>query len=268
MNKRLKIAILSFLLIFVVKNPVKAQLGKIWGDFYSYTIDLQNYVTDNASKTLKPLEQRVQGAIQESTGELNLPNPILAGERVANEIYFDSLSDKFENNSELRAQLTENEIDRVITLGAVASDWGESGQVRLKTKLQNAETTLNKIDKYSQDAEDIYTNALNKFLSNAAQLTGIEGITASLNTNTFKLQLQTIKIQTETAKFLSENVGQNIKTNQFLLYSNLNLNNIASQIEQINRDSRVNASAETARLLKVTFQTDLYGKPIEVKTTN
>lgn len=268
MNLTSKIGFLTLFLTFSAIIPAKAQLGQIWGDFYSYTVDLQSYIRNNISETLMPLELRVQGAVQESTGELNLPNPILAGDRVGDDIFFNSLSDKFENNPVVRAQLIQNEIERLITLGSVASDWGQSGQVRLKRKLENTQTSLNNINQYSQEADQIYQNVLNKIASVTSQLTGVNGITTSLNTNQSNLQLLNIKIQSEKAKLSAETLGQTIKTNQFLLYSNLNLSNITQQIEETNRFRRVDASAETARLLKTTAQADLFGRTVEATNGN
>ncbi|ACK71580.1 conserved hypothetical protein [Gloeothece citriformis PCC 7424] len=268
MNIIKKAALPTLLLVLASIVPAKAQLGQIWGDFYGYTLDLQSYVRNNVSQTLKPLEFNVQSSLQEFTGEVNLPNPVLAGERVGNDILFYSLSDKFENNPVVRAQLIQNEIDRLVTLGAISSYWGESGQVRLKNLLDNSQKSINDINQYSQEADQIYQNILSKIASGASQLTGINGITANLSTNQSNLQLLTIKIESEQAKILTENLGQAVKTNQFLLYSNLNLSNIAKQIEETNQSRRVNASAETARLLKITAQADLLGRTDEVNHNN
>jgi hypothetical protein len=42
--------------------PVTAQLGRVWTDFQSYSVDLQNYLQNNISD-LRPLEIQTRNAV-------------------------------------------------------------------------------------------------------------------------------------------------------------------------------------------------------------
>ena len=77
------------------------------------------------------------------------------------------------------------------------------------------------------------------------------------------MQLQNIEIENQQSKIIADNLGQTIKLNQNLQYSNLNLANISQEIESSNRAVRVNTSAEAARLLRTTSQVDLLGRKMK-----
>jgi hypothetical protein len=87
-------------------------------------------------------------------------------------------------------------------------------------------------------------------------------LTAQLNTNQADLQRQNIKIQTEQAKIMGGTLAQNIQLNQSLQYSNLNLTNISQQIEESNRDRRLDTATQSAQLLRAATQVDLLGRKI------
>ncbi len=72
--------------------------------------------------------------------------------------------------------------------------------------------------------------------------------------------LQNINIQNEQSKIIGETLGNTIQIHESLQYSNLNLANISEQMDEVNRARRVDTSAEVARLLRVTSQTDLLGR--------
>jgi hypothetical protein len=250
---------LGFLGLLAV--PAMAQLGRVWTDFQSYSTDFQNYLRYNLSETLKPLETSSQNALSGATGELNIPNPIGAGEQVRRDIiFFNSQPDKFENNQAIRSNAVSNEINRYLTRTSVQGMLGREGQERMKAKLENTETSIKDIEQYSRDADG--------FLSSIEQLLLTIKDTATQNTlaatkDQANLQLQSIKIQTEQSKIISENLYQTVLANQSLQYSNLNLANISQQMEEANRARRVDTSTEAARLLRTTAQVDLFGRKIE-----
>jgi hypothetical protein len=267
-----KLTILTLTLLSLGILPIMAQtplnnnnlgLGEVWTDFQSYSTDLQNYLQNNLSENLKPVEPQSRSAISGATGELNIPNPIAAGQSVRDQMINYSVSDRFENNSAVRSNLVSNEINRIITRGAVTGVLGEKGQIRTKAKLKNTETSLKNIAGFN-DVED-NTNFLDKLaglnITSGSTTVTIgenlisQGLAALLTANQ-----ETIKIQQEQSKIVAETFAQTLQTNQSLQYSNLNLANISQQVEQENRDRRVNASTEAARLLRVTSQVDLFGR--------
>jgi hypothetical protein len=255
-----KTTILTVALLLLIILPVTAQLGKVWTDFQSYSADLQNYLRNNISY-LKPLEIQAQSAVTEATGELNIPNPISASERIGNDIFLNSISSNFENS-------VSNQINRLIIRSSVMSLLGKNGQIRTKIKLQNTETGLKNIDAFSDKADEINQDFISDIQNRIGQLSGvannIPGISALLNAaNQSSLQLQQIKIQRDQSKIMGENLAQTIQGNQFLQYSNLNLANLSQQMEETNRSHRVDASTEAARLLRNTSQTDLFGRKSE-----
>ncbi len=263
MNNMYKTTILTVSLAFLVILPATAQLGSqlgsVWTDFQSYSVDLQNYLKTNLRDNLKPVEPQAQTAIYNATGDLNIPNPNTAGQsfRNQNQIMPDSNSDKFENNSTVRSALVSNEINRSITRGAVDGFLGINGQIRLKTKLINTENSLKSIGAIINNSNQNINNFLTTFSPPSTDLV------SSALSQLLRSNLQTIQIQQEQATIVAETFAQTIQTNQSLQYSNLNLANISQQMDEANRARRVDTSAEAARLLRTSSQLDLFGRKPE-----
>jgi CheY-specific phosphatase CheX len=257
-----KTVLLTLGLALLVTLPATAQLGNVLTDFQSYSVELQNYLKNNLSPTLKPIEIQSQNALNDATGELNVPNPVVAGERLSNVIILNSISDKFDNNAVVKSTTANQEINRLITRSSVASVLGRNGQIRSKIKLQATQDTIENIAQIAQEAGNSHQNFLNDFQQQLGQLSNasIPGLGALLNTGQSDLQLQNIKIQSEQSKIVGETLAQTMQTNHFLQYSNLNLANISQQMEENNRSRRVSDSAEAARLLRTTSQMDLFGR--------
>ncbi len=265
-----KTIILTLSLVSLGVLPVAAQystnssqLGQVWTDFQSYSTDLQNYFQYNLTDDLKPVELQSRNALNNAKGELNIPNPVTAGQKVRDDLILYSRSDRFENNAAVRGNLVSNELNRVITRGAVSGVLGENGQIRSKIKLIDTERSLQNITGFAQAAEEQTQNLLSKIpipVFDASKLDPATAILAQLlNAN----QSQSIKIQQEQSKIVGETFAQTIQTNQSLQYSNLNLANISQQAEEANRARRVETSTEAARLLRATSQIDLFGRKID-----
>ncbi|MBW4686108.1 MAG: hypothetical protein KME40_13670 [Komarekiella atlantica HA4396-MV6] len=258
-----KTTLLTLTLVSLAMLPAIAQVGEVWTDFQSYSVDLQNYLQNNLSENLKPVEPQSRSAITTATGELNIPNPIIAGQRIRDDIFINSISDRFENNSVVRSNLISNEINRLITRGAVSGLLGEAGQIRTKTKLINTEKALKDIELFTEQAEDEsdkFLGQIGNLIENANPVTNaISNLSQLINVN----QLQSLKIQKEQSKIVAETFVQTLQTNQALQYSNLNLANLSQQMEEENRARRVDTSTETARLLRATAQMDLFGTKMD-----
>ncbi|MBD2509368.1 hypothetical protein H6G91_19065 [Nostoc muscorum FACHB-395] len=272
-----KTTIFTLTLLSLAILPAMAQiqtgaLGQVWTDFQSYSTDLQNYLQYNLSDNLKPVEVQSQNALSNARGELNIPNPVMAGQRVRDNLILyssnsDSRAGRFENNSAVRGNLISNELNRVITRGVAVGILGEKGQIRTKSKLENTERSLQDIAG-SNDADNQINSFKNKLESTgidtaAKQVISIadnllgQGLLALLTTNQ-----ETIKIQQEQSKIVAETFAQTLQNNQSLQYSNLNLANISQQSEEANRARRVETSTEAARLLRATSQLDLFGRKL------
>lgn len=258
---------LGFLGLLAV--PAMAQLGRVWTDFQSYSTDLQNYLRYNVSETLNPLETSSQNALNSSAGDLNIPNPIEAGNQVRRDIlFFNSIPDKFENNQAIRANAVTNEINRYITRSTVQGTLGTEGQTRLRNKLETTQTIVESIDETIAAARQKSDELLGRVASIDPMGQGASNIISGfLGQNQAQLQLQTLEIQSQQAKISTENLAQTIQTNQSLQYSNLNLANISQQMEETNRSRRVDTSTEAARLLRNTAQIDLFGRNINGELT-
>ncbi len=250
--------------------PATANLGQVWTDFQYYATDLQNYLRNNLTETLQPIESETQTAIDSSTGELNIPNPNAAGEIIRDgTIWYYTSGDKFDNNSTVRANLVSNEINRLITRGAASGLMGTNGQLRLKTKLEETEKSIQQIAGFNQEnekfKEDINNqiNTLKNSIPNNDVQNVIANISSLLGLGQLNFLLQSNEIQEEQVKISGENLSQTIQTNQFLQYSNLNLTNISQQVEENNRARRVDNSTEASRLLRNTSQVDLFGRSFE-----
>ncbi|TVP57295.1 MAG: hypothetical protein EA343_22770 [Nodularia sp. (in: Bacteria)] len=256
-----KTTFLTLAFSFLLVLPATAQLGRVWTDFQFYSVDMQNYLRNNLSETLRPLEIRGQNALNNSTGELNIPNPIEAGKTFRQDIFFNPTTDKFENNPVVQSNSISNEINRLITRGSVESMMGRDGQRRLRDKLTETENTIINIVETANNAEENNRNLLNEILS---QIPGIneaaQKLSAQTNAGQIDLQLQTLKIQSEQSKIIGETLAQTMQTNQTLQYSNLNLASISQQMEEMNRSRRVDSATETARLIRTTAQIDLFGR--------
>ncbi|MEH2147995.1 hypothetical protein [Nostoc sp.] len=271
-----KTTIFTFTLLSLAILPAMAQiqtgtLGQVWTDFQSYSTDLQNYLQYNLSDNLKPVEVQSQNALSNSKGELNIPSPVEAGQKVRDDLILyssnsDSISSRFENNSAVRGNLVSNELNRVITRGVAVGILGRNGQIRTKAKLENTEKSIqdvagfndanNKIDSFQRKLESLVIDQKSLSISIADNLLG-QGILALLSTNQ-----ETIKIQKEQSKIVAETFAQTLQNNQSLQYSNLNLANISQQAEEANRARRVETSTEAARLLRATSQLDLFGRKV------
>ncbi|MEH1787749.1 MAG: hypothetical protein V7L23_19750 [Nostoc sp.] len=264
-----KTTIFTFTLLSLAILPAIAQiqmgaLGQVWTDFQSYSTDLQNYLQYNLSDNLKPLEVQSQNALSNSKGELNIPNPVVAGQKVRDDLILyssssDSRADRFENNSAVRGNLVSNELNRLITRGVAVGILGQNGQIRTKLKLENTEKSLADIAGFTNTVNNLsIPNAAANTAATAAATAAastIPGLSTLLTANQ-----ENTKIQQEQARFIAETFAQTIQMNQDLQYSNLNLANISEQVEEANRAHRVETSTEAARLLRATSQLDLFGR--------
>ncbi|MBN3910682.1 MAG: hypothetical protein HWQ35_30355 [Nostoc sp. NMS1] len=269
-----KTTIFTLTLLSLTILPAMAQiqtgaLGQVWTDFQSYSTDLQNYLQYNLSDNLKPVEVQSQNALSNSKGELNIPNPVLAGQRVRDNLILyssnsDSRAGRFENNSAVQGNLISNELNRVITRGVAVGILGEKGQIRTKSKLESTERSLQDIAKIA-DETNASNNTLLSTIKGFAGATNATPETKALSSLAELLglsQVQILKIQQEQVKIVAETFSQSLQNNQSLQYSNLNLANISQQAEEANRARRVETSTEAARLLRATSQLDLFGRKL------
>ncbi|MGV0106994.1 Transporter [Nostoc sp. DSM 114160] len=272
-----KTTIFTFTLLSLAILPAVAQvqtggLGQVWTDFQSYSQDMQDYFQHNNLKnTLNPLEQaQSQIAIDSAKGDLKIPNPVAAGQKIRDDSInysynSDAKSSRFENNAAVRGNLVSNELNRIITRGIAVGVLGKNGQTRTKVKLENTEKSLEEIDGLAQETEGTNRTFLDQIQSgiNAAKTAdpaanAISGLAQLLGLS----QVQMMKIQQEQIKIVAETFGQTLQNNQALQYSNLNLANISQQAEEANRARRVETSTEAARLLRATSQLDLFGRKV------
>ncbi|MEH2176368.1 hypothetical protein [Nostoc sp.] len=272
-----KTTIFTFTLLSLAILPAVAQvqtggLGQVWSDFQSYSQDMQDYFQYNLKYTLNPLEQgQGQIAIENAKGDLKIPNPVAAGQKIRDDSInysynSDAKSSRFENNAAVRGNLVSNEINRIITRGVAVGVLGKNGQIRTKTKLENTEKSLEDIEGFSQEIQDsnnTFINQIKSGISSAGkaatpEANAISGLAELLGVS----QVQMMKIQQEQIKIVAETFGQTLQNNQALQYSNLNLANISQQAEEANRARRVETSTEAARLLRATSQLDLFGRQV------
>ncbi|MEH1811296.1 MAG: hypothetical protein V7K26_18755 [Nostoc sp.] len=280
-----KTTIFTFTLLSLAILPAVAQiqtggLGQVWTDFQSYSKDMQDYFQHNNLKdTLNPLEEgQSRIAIENTKGDLKIPNPVLAGQNIRDDLdkyYYnsDAKSSRFENNSAVRRNLVSNELNRIITRGVAVGVLGKNGQIRTKTKLENTEKSLEDIEGFAQELEGSNNTLLDKIrssVSNAGNTANAAANAANPAANAISglaellgvSQVQMMKIQQEQIKIVAETFGQTLQTNQALQYTNLNLANISQQAEEANRARRVETSTEAARLLRATSQLDLFGRKV------
>ncbi|MDJ0799977.1 MAG: hypothetical protein QNJ51_24750 [Calothrix sp. MO_167.B12] len=261
MMVRAGVFIVAIALLFSL--PATAQLGRLWSDFRLYAEDLQNYLQDNLGQTLQSVESEADIAIETDEKVLNIPNPLGINQAINNEIIVNSLTDEFENNSLIYAQDINNEIYRFITRGRVAAFLEPNSQIRLRNKLRSTENAIKTIAESTRDANNNYSDFLNDIPGNLTGTSALNQLTSLLGRTQSRFQLQSVRIQGEQAQFVGELLGQTIEMRQSLQYSNLNLASISQQMEQVNRARRVDSSAEAARLLRNTSQTDLLGRSEE-----
>ncbi|MTJ09725.1 hypothetical protein [Anabaena sp. UHCC 0204] len=250
---------LGFLLFLVL--PTMGQLGKVWSEFQLYSVDMQNYFTNNLSETLRPLEVSSQNYLNGSRGELNVPNPIEVGKQVRQDLFFYPTTDKFENNPIVRGNAVSNEMNRLILRGSVEGVMGIEGQRRLKNKLEETENIITTIVETANNAEQSNRNLLGDILAKIPTIENVaQQLSAQTSANQINLQLQSLKVQSEQSKIIGETLAQTMQTNQSLQYSNLNLASISQQMEEMNRARRVDSATEAARLMRTTSQIDLFGR--------
>ncbi|MEH1841915.1 MAG: hypothetical protein V7L20_25095 [Nostoc sp.] len=247
-------------------------VGQVWSDFQSYSKDLQDYFQQykNLSENLNPLELESQNALTTTSneGDLKIPNPVTAGQKVRDNVIdysyrSQSRASRFENNAAVRGNLVSSELNRLMTRGIAVGVLGKNAQSRIKGKLESMQEEL--VDNSSSGENNPLPNVNCNGANGANGATGgistglcngIQGLISTLiNPNS-----ETILMQKLQAKIVAETFAQSIQTNQSLQYSNLNLANISQQAEEANRARRVDTSTEAARLLRATSQLDLFGR--------
>ncbi|MEH2137117.1 hypothetical protein [Nostoc sp.] len=265
-----KTTIFTLTLLSLAIIPAMAQvqtggLGQVWTDFQSYSTDLQNYLQYNLSDTV---ETQSQNSLNNTRGELNIPNPVAAGKQVRDDSTLYSRSDKFENNAAVRGNLVGNELNRVVTRGAAESLLGNNGQIRSKAKLENIQQAIERVTDVNNDND--LDSEIDKFKQKVlAGLKNIQGIIDPTQTaiaeglgTLLAANQETLKIQKEQIKIVGESYAKSTQLEQALQYSNLNLATISQQTEEANRARRVETSTEAARLLRATSQIDLFGREV------
>ncbi|BAY02290.1 hypothetical protein ACOWPH_20535 [Anabaena sp. PCC 7938] len=256
-----KVIFFSLAFLLMLGLPARGQLGKVWSEFQLYSVDMQNYFTNNLSETLSLLEVSSQNSLNIATGQLNLPNPIEVGKQARQNLLFYPMTDKFENNPIVRANAVSNEMNRLILWGAVEGAMGTEGQRRLKVKLEETENVITNIVETANNAEESNQNFLSDIIAKIPTIENLaEQLSAQTSANQINLQLQTLKVQSQQSRIIGENLAQTIQTNQSLQYSNLNLASISQQMEEMNRARRVDSATEAARLMRTTAQIDLFGR--------
>jgi hypothetical protein len=265
-----------FAVAFLGTLPAIAELGTVWTDFQLYTTDFRNYITNNISETFTPVDLQTQSAITSSSGDLNIPNPNYAGQYTRDQITQYSVSDKFENNPAVYGKEVSSEINRYITRGAVEGVFGRDGQTRLKGKLEATQNAVNKSNESANKAvqkNQQIQGIMDLDVSSGMGLNAGQVLIANQQIQVIKgladLESQNINIQKEQSKIMAETLGHTIQLRNDIQYSNLNLADISQQMNEVNRARRVGTSAEVARLLRVTSQTDLFRKsnnPLPLQT--
>ncbi|MCL6751071.1 hypothetical protein KBT16_08820 [Nostoc sp. CCCryo 231-06] len=260
--RKITIFTLTFLSLAIL--PVMAQqdqtlVGQVWTDFQSYSRDLQDYFQyKNLSENLNPLELESQNALTTTSneGELKIPNPVAAGQKVRDNVIdysyrSQSRASRFENNAAVRGNLVGNELNRLITRGVAVGVLGKNAQSRIKGKLENIQSELFENSSSGGNNPGVNITCGSNVACQATQ---------SLTNTLLNLNSETIQLQKLQSRIVAETFAQSIQTNQSLQYSNLNLANISQQAEEANRARRVDTSTEAARLLRATSQLDLFGR--------
>ncbi|MEO1560668.1 MAG: hypothetical protein AAFS12_13905 [Cyanobacteria bacterium J06632_19] len=183
--------------------PAIAQVGNVWVDFQNYANDLQLYLKDNISDTLLPVESEAQTAINSYNGELNIPNPVAARRSLIDDIVINSLSDNFENNPAVNAQLSANEVDRQLTRSIAVGILGEEAQIRSRNKLENLENSLEnttrEIQKTRVNSRSFLDDITETAINSSSPLSPLLGQSQS---RLIELQLQNNQIENEQSKII------------------------------------------------------------------
>ncbi|MDZ7954738.1 hypothetical protein [Nostoc sp. DedQUE09] len=262
----------SLAILPAVAQVQTSGLGQVWSDFQSYSKDMQDYFQyNNLNDTLNPLEEgQSRIAIENAKGDLKIPNPVAAGQKIRDDSInysynSDAKSSRFENNAAVRGNLVSNELNRIITRGVAVGVLGKNGQIRTKTKLENTEKSLEDIEGFAQEIQENNNTFLGRIQEGInvggktdQTVKAISGLADLLGVS----QVQMMRIQQEQIKIVAETFGQTLQNNQALQYSNLNLANISQQAEEANRARRVETSTEASRLLRATSQLDLFGRNV------
>jgi hypothetical protein len=270
---------IGFLLpiLFVISSlPSWASLGNTWIEFQSYGNDFKSYLNNQSTEVLNQL-QTVNTTVNNASGELKIPNPNTTKKDVINQVSQYPIPDKYENNPVVRGSKISNNLDREITRAAIDATLGSGGQARIKNTLQNTQNSVQKVNIFIETAStnkqkkqleiqaaantltglninnlNPVSSAFSSMLNNQAKLTQLtwEGLA--------DLKLQNLNIQKEQTGILAANLGTNIQIQQDLQYSHLNLTNISTELEDMNRNRRIETATTAARLLRVATQSDLF----------
>ncbi|WP_339381363.1 hypothetical protein [Brasilonema sp. UFV-L1] len=251
--------------------PAMAELGSVWTDFQLYADDLKEYLSNNIYETFTPVDLQTQSAITtNSLDDLNIPNPNAVAKLTRDQIVQYSVSDKFENNPAVYGAEVGYQVNRYITRGAVEGFFGRDGQTRLKGKLEKTQEAVERVNELTQKAEMENNNAQQQQCIAPNSSGQVMDNTCLVMRSLSNVLFQTFKLQADQSKIIGETLGNTIQLRNDFQYSNLNLADISQQMNEANRARRVGTSAEVARLLRVSSQTDLFRKssnPLPLVTT-
>lgn len=158
---------------------------------YAFTIDVNSlfnqvlsgvngYFEQVKADTLASVEQNWGGlkgdakkATNDSTGSMNMPNPISAGDRIKAAIAKNgSMKD---TNVVEGAVVASNEVERDITRASIESVLGEAGQNRTKKEIEATKQTVADTQQLANDAQsmDASQNILKVIAAQNAQLVSV-----------------------------------------------------------------------------------------------
>lgn len=256
--------------------PSWGNLGNVWIEFQSYGNDLRNYLSNQVNSKFNPFQSTINTTINSASGELRIPNPNTTNQDVINQVSQYPIMDKYENNPVLRARKISGILDREMTRGRVEGTLGNGGQARSRNVLENTQNSLQKVNLGVETATNNKQQKQLEIQAAANSLGGLNLDNLNLAGSAFSLllnnqarlaqltwegladlELQNLNIQQEQTKIMAANLGINKQMQQDLQYTNLNLVNISAEVEDMNRDRRIENATAAARLLRAASQSSL-----------
>lgn len=145
--------------------------------------EVNGYFEQIKTDTIASIEEKWGGlkeeavtATEESSGEMNMPNPISAGEKIKKAIIDNKGSYKDTNVVE-GAVVASKEIERNTTRASVESVLGEEGQKRTKKEIETTQQTVADAETLANDAQgmDASQNILKVIAAQNAQVVSMLG---------------------------------------------------------------------------------------------
>jgi hypothetical protein len=171
------IAILTILLATSPSYALSVNdfFSQIIGELNSYFEGTKNELQAKIDEAWGGLKNDAKTAVNESVGDMNLPNPVDSSKKLRDKLKTKGISN--ESNTVAGAVDAAKELERETTRATIESVLGKQGQERTKKEIETTQKTVESANKMAEDAQsmDASQNILKVIAAQNAQIVSMLG---------------------------------------------------------------------------------------------